>query len=204
MILASGVVQSLLAIDAFSQLVDTAYGRAVLIKLGLLAGIVALGWLNRSRHLPALRAAAAGDAAPGRAGVALRRTLRAELAIAVVVLGDDRSAGRLSRPPRPSRPARSPPTRCSARRASRSRETPLETALAEGKAIGYAGFELGNKFPRTPGAQGQARRVRPGLRFGLVFGRAGAERPVDTRRRSCDAHMDKLRSTASRSWSTAK
>jgi inosose dehydratase len=29
-------------------------------------------------------------------------------------------------------------------------ETPLETALAEGKAIGYEGFELGNKFPREP------------------------------------------------------
>lgn len=27
-------------------------------------------------------------------------------------------------------------------------EIPLETALAEGKAIGYEGFELGNKFPR--------------------------------------------------------
>lgn len=27
-------------------------------------------------------------------------------------------------------------------------ETPLETALSEGKAIGYAGFELGNKFPK--------------------------------------------------------
>ena len=28
-------------------------------------------------------------------------------------------------------------------------ETSLETTLAEGKAIGYEGFELGNKFPRT-------------------------------------------------------
>ena len=27
-------------------------------------------------------------------------------------------------------------------------ETPLETALAEGKEIGYEGFELGNKFPK--------------------------------------------------------
>jgi inosose dehydratase len=27
-------------------------------------------------------------------------------------------------------------------------ETPLETALTEGKRIGYEGFELGNKFPR--------------------------------------------------------
>jgi len=28
-------------------------------------------------------------------------------------------------------------------------ETPLETALSEGRQIGYAGFELGNKFPKT-------------------------------------------------------
>ena len=28
-------------------------------------------------------------------------------------------------------------------------ETPLETALAEGRQIGYVGFELGNKFPKT-------------------------------------------------------
>ena len=31
-------------------------------------------------------------------------------------------------------------------------ETPLETALSEGAAIGYQGFELGNKFPREPNA----------------------------------------------------
>jgi inosose dehydratase len=31
-------------------------------------------------------------------------------------------------------------------------ETPLEVALAEGKAIGYEGFELGNKFPRESAA----------------------------------------------------
>ncbi|MDR5834381.1 myo-inosose-2 dehydratase [Caballeronia sp. LZ034LL] len=31
-------------------------------------------------------------------------------------------------------------------------ETPLSTALTEGKQIGYAGFELGNKFPREPQA----------------------------------------------------
>jgi inosose dehydratase len=31
-------------------------------------------------------------------------------------------------------------------------ETPLATALSEGKAIGYRGFELGNKFPREPEA----------------------------------------------------
>jgi inosose dehydratase len=31
-------------------------------------------------------------------------------------------------------------------------DTPLETALSEGKAIGYQGFELGNKFPRESAA----------------------------------------------------
>src|SRR5258708_32615010 len=33
-------------------------------------------------------------------------------------------------------------------------ETPLEVALSEGKAIGYRGFELGNKFPRESAALG--------------------------------------------------
>ena len=31
-------------------------------------------------------------------------------------------------------------------------ETPLEVALAEGRQIGYQGFELGNKFPRESNA----------------------------------------------------
>jgi inosose dehydratase len=31
-------------------------------------------------------------------------------------------------------------------------DTPLEVALSEGKAIGYQGFALGNKFPREPAA----------------------------------------------------
>jgi inosose dehydratase len=31
-------------------------------------------------------------------------------------------------------------------------ETPLDVALTEGRAIGYAGFELGNRFPREPQA----------------------------------------------------
>ena len=31
-------------------------------------------------------------------------------------------------------------------------ETSLDTALTEGKKIGFAGFELGNKFPREPAA----------------------------------------------------
>ena len=85
-ILATGVVQALIATDAFSELVETAYGRAVLIKVALFLAIVGLGWLNRSRHLPALQRAADGGATPGAAGAALRRTLLAELAAGVLVL----------------------------------------------------------------------------------------------------------------------
>ena len=46
-------------------------------------------------------------------------------------------------------------------------ETPLETALSEGAAIGYQGFELGNKFPREPAA---LRRVLAPHGLSLVSG----------------------------------
>ena len=79
----SGTIQGLIEVASIHALVDTAFGRAVLIKLVLFGILVALGWSNRFRALPALRAA--GDE-PLRAGVLLRRTLRAELALGVVVL----------------------------------------------------------------------------------------------------------------------
>jgi copper transport protein len=55
----------------------------VLIKLVLFGVLVLLGWTNRSKLLPALRAS---GGAPARAGVLLRRTLRLELALGVAVL----------------------------------------------------------------------------------------------------------------------
>ena len=83
LILATGVLQAVIGMSAFGELLDTAYGRAVLIKLALLGAIAGLGWFNRSRLLPRLR----GASTPGSAGARLRRTLRSELALAVVVLG---------------------------------------------------------------------------------------------------------------------
>ena len=82
-LLASGVVQGLVEVRTVPHLFDTAFGRAVLVKIVVFAGIVALGWFNRRRLLPALRRA---SGTPGRAGVLLRRTLRAELALGVVAL----------------------------------------------------------------------------------------------------------------------
>jgi len=85
-LLATGVAQSILHLDALSDLVDTAFGRAILIKAALLVALIALGAYNRRRSQPELTRLAAGGEPPGRTGGALRRTLRAEIVLMGVVL----------------------------------------------------------------------------------------------------------------------
>jgi copper transport protein len=82
LVLLTGAVQGIVEVRTVAHLFDTAFGRAVLIKVVLAIGIAALGYANRSRLLPALRAATT----PGRAGLLLRRTLRAELALGIGAL----------------------------------------------------------------------------------------------------------------------
>jgi inosose dehydratase len=66
-------------------------------------------------------------------------------------------------------------------------ETPLETALTEGKAIGYEGFELGNKFPREPRRCARCSRVtgspacRAGIREGSRAERSLTRSPASSR-----------------------
>ena len=67
-LLASGIAQGLVEVGTVPNLVETAFGRAVLIKVVLFAGIIALGAINRRRLLPALRRAAREGATPGRTG----------------------------------------------------------------------------------------------------------------------------------------
>jgi copper transport protein len=85
-LLATGIVQSIIEVGSFAALLDTAFGRAVLIKLVAAVAIVALGYVNRQRLLPALKRAAAGATTPGRTGVLLRRTLRAELVLGLIAI----------------------------------------------------------------------------------------------------------------------
>ena len=85
-LLAGGIVQSLLELSAVRDLVETAYGRAILVKSALVAVLIGCGALNRRRTIPAVSAAAAAGAAPGPSGIALRRILRAELALGVAAL----------------------------------------------------------------------------------------------------------------------
>ncbi|HMJ35559.1 MAG TPA: copper resistance protein CopC [Baekduia sp.] len=86
-LLATGVAQSIVHLRAFDDLLHTAFGRAVLIKVVLVAALVGLGAVNRQRSIPRLRALAREGAAPGVAGRLLRSTLRAEVALVVVALG---------------------------------------------------------------------------------------------------------------------
>ncbi len=86
-ILVTGIAQGYVYVRELDNLFETAYGRAVLIKLLLLVGaLVPLGAYNRRRSVPRLKRIAAGGEAPGRAGLLLRRALRAELALLAAVI----------------------------------------------------------------------------------------------------------------------
>ena len=71
-------------------------------------------------------------------------------------------------------------------------DTPLEAALSEGRQIGYAGFELGNKFPKD----GPALKAKLG-EFGLAcisgwYSGFLAEGDVAAEVERCQAHMRRL------------
>lgn len=87
-ILLTGIGQAYAYVRHFDNLLDTPYGRAVLIKFLLLVGaLIPLGAYNRYRSVPRLRRIAAGGEGPGRSGLLLRRALRGEVVLIVVVLG---------------------------------------------------------------------------------------------------------------------
>ena len=71
-------------------------------------------------------------------------------------------------------------------------DTPLETALREGAEIGYEGFELGNKFPKTP--QGLKDKL---AEFGVAcvsgwYSATLAHGSVEAEKTASRAHMEKL------------
>jgi copper transport protein len=87
-ILLTGLGQAYAYVRDLDNLLDTAYGRAVLIKFLLLVGLLMpLAAYNRRRSVPRLERIASGGEPPGRAGLLLRRALRGEVALLVLVLG---------------------------------------------------------------------------------------------------------------------
>ena len=105
-IAATGLIRALSELSAVSQLWSTGYGRALLVKTGLLAGVVALGWVNRSRLVPRLRLAAL------RRNVVAELVLLAGIVTAVAFLTDLAPARQLARAvarPQTPRPIAAPP-----------------------------------------------------------------------------------------------
>src|SRR5581483_7735145 len=86
-VVATGLIQSLVLVRHLHNLVDTGYGKSVLVKICVLTGILALGAVNRQRLVPALRRQAELGETPGRTGTLLRRTIRLEIVIALAILG---------------------------------------------------------------------------------------------------------------------
>ena len=82
-VLASGVVNALLHLGSVEQLVDTTWGRLVLIKLVLFAGVAWLGLQNRRRFVPRI------SGSPDASGVrrAFRRFAVAELGLMIAAFG---------------------------------------------------------------------------------------------------------------------
>lgn len=95
---ASGLARALVELSTPAQLWQTGYGRTLLVKSSLLAGLLGLGALNRRALLPRLAAAAARNPA-GERVAGLRRSVSAELvllatALAAVALLTDLRPGR--------------------------------------------------------------------------------------------------------------
>ncbi len=121
-LLAGGILQSLLELDALDDLWESAFGRAILVKAALVTALLALGALNRRRILPALRRAEGERASPGAPGCCCGARCAPR----------SRSGPRRSPPPArspatrprpPRRPARSAPPPTSAPRAPSSPST---------------------------------------------------------------------------------
>ncbi|MDP2712992.1 MAG: copper resistance protein CopC [Solirubrobacteraceae bacterium] len=96
-LLVTGTILALDYVGSWGALTGTGFGRAVLAKAALIGALVGLGMLHRRRVVPRLRALAGAAAPPGATGYLLRRALRAEVALVLIVLGA--TAALVSYPP---------------------------------------------------------------------------------------------------------
>jgi copper transport protein len=102
----TGLIRALSELSAVSQLWSSGYGRALVVKTGLLVLLVSLGWINRSRLVPRLRLEAL------RRNVAVELVLLAGLVIAVAFLTDlapGRQLARAVASPQAPQPIADPP-----------------------------------------------------------------------------------------------
>jgi copper transport protein len=86
-ILLTGLTQAYAYVRHLNDLLTTSYGLAVTIKLVLFLVAIGFAAYNRRRSVPGLKRLAVRGESPGRVGLMLRRAVRAEVALLVVVLG---------------------------------------------------------------------------------------------------------------------
>jgi copper transport protein len=137
LIAATGLVRVLSELSAVSQLWTSGYGRALLVKTGLLAALVGIGWVNRSRLVPSVLRTGVRDAL--RRNVVVELALLAGIVTAVAFLTDlapgRQLAQAVARPavstPRPIQP---PPTGAAVL-AGQSNDRGVGLAILPGRAL---------------------------------------------------------------------
>ncbi len=77
-VVVTGTLRAVDQVGAWGRLLDTSFGLTLLVKLGLVAALVALGARSRFRHVAAVAAARVAG---------LRRNVRAEILLGAAVLG---------------------------------------------------------------------------------------------------------------------
>ncbi len=92
-LLAAGLTSAYLEVRAWAGLWETTYGRLLLVKSGLLLGLLALGAYNRTRSVPAIRS----DSSSPKAQRGFFRAVSVELVLMVVVVGV--TASLIAQPP---------------------------------------------------------------------------------------------------------
>jgi copper transport protein len=83
----SGTAQALIEVASVDALLGTAYGRLVLLKVGLLLIVVGVAWLSRRLVLTGFAPVTDSDEPPAAPRERLRYGVIAEVAIAAVILG---------------------------------------------------------------------------------------------------------------------
>ena len=86
-IVVTGVVRSWFEVKSLGALLDSGYGLTLVAKVGVFVPLVVLGLVNRRWTKPRLEAAARGGSPVGAPVAQLRRVVRAEVALGVVVVG---------------------------------------------------------------------------------------------------------------------
>ncbi|MGH3426833.1 MAG: CopD family protein, partial [Mycobacteriales bacterium] len=83
----TGVIQAYIDVRSVEALFNTTYGLLVVAKVVLLLTLIGFGFQNRQRIIPALKGVVERVTAPGRIGVAARRSFRGELTLMLTVFG---------------------------------------------------------------------------------------------------------------------